>query len=190
MKNITNWIVLIIFLAPFDIYPQSNHKAANKGFHGKNSSPFSERAPGSVPGNMQYSDDYYDLQFEYACADASGEAGIECDGNYFYTTKWNGTGNFFKYDVDGTFLGQIDIAGAAGVRDLAYDGIYMYGAAANTSLFEMDFENHLLVSTITAPVEVRAIAYDDKRRRFLGQQLVNKPHLIRPEWPGVEFFSN
>jgi len=137
-----------------------------------------EAAGGSFPGKMVYSDDPYNLQFEFACGDASGEAGTECDGNYIYTTKWNGTGNFFRYELDGTFIGQFYIAGTAGVRDLAYDGVYMYGAAANTSLFEMDFNDELLVNTLSAPVATRAIAYDEGENGFWANNWSNNPVLF------------
>ena len=32
----------------------------------------------------------FDLQFQYPCAIGDGEAGIETDGDFIYTTKWNG----------------------------------------------------------------------------------------------------
>jgi len=69
-------------------------RLAKEGYAGN-----AEAVEGFVPGPVQYSDDPYDLQFEYACADATGEAGIECDGNYLYTTKWNGD-LFFRYGMD------------------------------------------------------------------------------------------
>ncbi len=45
---------------------------------------------------------------------------------------------------------------------------YFYGAAASTSLFEMDLANKTLVSTITAATACRAIAYDDDDNTFWG----------------------
>ena len=113
------------------------------------------------------SDDLYDLQFEFACGDASGEAGIESDGSYIYTTKWNGA-VFFRYELDGTFLGDFACGSAAAVRDLAYDGTYFYGGAAATTIFQCDFDNETLVSTFTAPVATRAIAYNDDLDGFYG----------------------
>ena len=108
------------------------------------------------------SDVLFDLQFQYACYDAGGEAGIETDGNFIYVPLWNGS-DYLRYNLDGSFVEYFTVAGTAQVRDLAYDGQYFYGAAANTSLFEMDFTPgaEALVSTITAPVSCRAIAYDD-----------------------------
>ncbi|MBE0637237.1 MAG: T9SS type A sorting domain-containing protein [Bacteroidales bacterium] len=124
------------------------------------SDPNSERAPGSYFGNeVINSDADYDLQFEYACGDASGEAGIETDGNFFYTTKWNGSG-FFKYHIDGTFLGAFQVGTVNAIRDLAYDGTYFYGGAAATTVYIMDFNTNTLIGQFTAPVAVRAIAYD------------------------------
>ncbi|MDO9577993.1 MAG: hypothetical protein Q7J16_08915, partial [Candidatus Cloacimonadales bacterium] len=113
-------------------------------------------------------DDLFDLQFAYPCAIATGEAGFETDGNYLYTTEWNGAGGFFRYNLDGTYVGTFVIPGAQFLRDLAYDGQYFYGAAANTSLRQMDFTPgaEALISTITAPVAVRAIAYDDDTNSF------------------------
>ncbi len=96
----------------------------------------------------------------------AGCAGIETDGNHIYTVYWNpGTAgrNFDKYTMDGTFVEEFEITGVSAVRDLAYNPAtgYFYGAAANTTLWEMDLENKTLVSTITAPVECRAIAFDE-----------------------------
>jgi len=113
------------------------------------------------------SDVLFDLQFQYPCYDAGGEAGIETDGNFIYVPLWNGS-DYLRYNLDGTFVEYFSVAGTAAVRDLAYDGQYFYGAAANTSLFEMDFTPgaEVLVSTITAPVSCRAIAYDNAADGF------------------------
>jgi hypothetical protein len=106
-------------------------------------------------------DELFDLQFCYPVGVGDGEAGIECDGNYFYTAKWNGNA-FYKYELDGTYIGEFTVNGCPGsIRDLAYDGQYFYGAAADNTVYEMDFENQIVISTITAPITVRAIAYDE-----------------------------
>ncbi|RLB67213.1 MAG: hypothetical protein DRH04_08295 [Deltaproteobacteria bacterium] len=111
----------------------------------------------------------WDLQFSWPTFYNDGEAGVECDGNFIYTAQWNGT-RFSKYTLDGTWVEDFNIPGVSGVRDLAYneaDG-YFYGAAASTSVYQMDFENHLLVSTINAPTAVRAIAFNDETSTFYG----------------------
>jgi len=109
--------------------------------------------------------DFMDLQFEYPVGGSGGEAGIETDGNYIYTTKWNGN-YFYQYEIDGTYIGSFTINGVAVVRDLAFDGTCFFGGAATPTVFEMDFENKVLVSTITAPTNVRAIAYNDNEDAF------------------------
>jgi hypothetical protein len=111
--------------------------------------------------------DLFDLQFDWPVGNASGEAGIETDGNFIYTTLWNGT-EFCKYDLSGNYLGTFACGSAGAIRDLAYDGTYFYGAAAATTIFEMDFTNQVVVSTFTAPVDVRAIAYNEDEDVFYG----------------------
>jgi carboxypeptidase family protein/type IX secretion system substrate protein len=121
-------------------------------------SPMYREIKNNAPANR----DLWDTQFTFACGDASGEAGIESDGVYIYTTKWNaGSGTFFRYELDGTFLGSFTVSGGCqDVRDLAYDGEYFYGSNASTSVWQMDFDAEVTVSTINAPVAARAIAYD------------------------------
>jgi len=137
----------------------------------------SEVAPGFVPGPIQYSDEPYDLQFEYPCENLGFESGIETNGQYIYTTEWNGT-QFFRYAMNGTFVGSFEILGTGNVRDLAYDGMYFYGAAASTTVFKMDFENEMLISTLSAPVEVRAIAYDSGEDGFWANNWSDSPTLF------------
>ncbi len=113
------------------------------------------------------SDDIFDLIFEFPCAIGGGEAGIETDGIFIYTTKWNGD-QFYKYEIDGTFLDTLIISGVSNIRDLAYDGTYFFGGAASTTVYELDFENSILISSFTAPTDVRAIAYNDNEDIFLA----------------------
>ncbi|MBL7105295.1 MAG: carboxypeptidase regulatory-like domain-containing protein, partial [Bacteroidales bacterium] len=102
----------------------------------------------------------FDLQFEWPVGVGGGEAGIECDGINIYTTKWNGA-DFYRYELDGTYLESFTISGASNVRDLAYNGTYFYGGAGSSAVFEMDFAGQSLVSTFTAPTDVRAIGYNE-----------------------------
>jgi hypothetical protein len=104
--------------------------------------------------------DFMDLQFQYPVGVGGGEAGIETDGEFIYTTKWNGAG-FYKYGIDGTYLGTFAIAGTSAIRDLAFDGTYFYGGAGLSTVYEMDFANQLLISSFTAPTDCRAIAYNE-----------------------------
>jgi len=102
----------------------------------------------------------FDLQFDWPVGVGGGEAGIECDGNYIYTTKWNGA-DFYRYQLDGTYIESFTVTGAANVRDLAYNGTYFYGGAATSTVFEMDFDAQSLVSSFTAPTDCRAIGYNE-----------------------------
>jgi len=105
-------------------------------------------------------EEFMDLQFEYPVGIGGGEVGIETDGNFIYTSKWNGD-NFYKYDLDGNYVGSFTISGVSAIRDMAYDGQYFYGGTGLSTVYEMDFENHILVSTFTAPTDCRAIAYNE-----------------------------
>ena len=107
--------------------------------------------------------DQWDVQYNFPVGVGGGEAGNESDGSYIYTTKWNGgNGTFYKYELDGTYLESFTIAGCQDVRDLAYDGTYMYGSNATTSVWEMDFDGQTVISTINAPTACRAVAYDEQ----------------------------
>ena len=93
--------------------------------------------------------------------------GIETDGTNIYVACWLDS-YFERYDMNGVFEGYFTIEGVSEVRDMAYNSNtgYFYGAAANTSLFEMDLTNETLISTTTIPTECRAIAYDDVDNTF------------------------
>lgn len=126
---------------------------------------------------MEINTEVRDIAFgdcvSYFDTDASGCPGIETDGNFIYTVYWNSTNAaryFDRYTMDGTFVEGFEVTGAIDIRDMAYNPNtgYFYGAAANTSLFEMDFTqgSEALVSTITAATASRAIAYDDDDMTF------------------------
>ncbi len=42
------------------------------------------------PHATTFTDDLFDEQFQFVCEGGNGEAGIETNGNYIYTSKWNG----------------------------------------------------------------------------------------------------
>jgi hypothetical protein len=111
-------------------------------------------------------EDMFDVIMDVPVGIGGGEAGIETDGSYIYTTMWNGVGEFQRYSMDGTWLETISVSGSAGCRDLAFDGTYFYGSAATTTIFEMDLGNEILISTFNAPTECRAIAYNETDDAF------------------------
>ncbi len=112
----------------------------------------------------------WDIQYSFDMDGPSGLtglAGAECDGEFIYATAW-ASNNIVKFDVDGNFIETFTIPGVSGLRDLAFDGTYMYGAAASTTVYKMDFTAQTLVSSFTAPTAVRAIAYDSDADGFWG----------------------
>lgn len=98
---------------------------------------------------------------------ASGNAGAEFDGTYFYTARWN-TNLIHQYDSSGNLLKEFSIPGVSGLRDLAYceaNG-YLYGGAAGSVIWGFDPIGETLEETITGNFLCRAIAYDDDLDAF------------------------
>lgn len=141
------------------------------------SSQVTEYGPKTPMKSIPQSDALFDVQLDVPVGVGGGEAGIESDGTYIYTSMWNGNGEFQKYDASGNWIETFTIASAAACRDIAYNGTYFYGAAASTTVFEMDFGTAAMVSTFTAPVDVRAIAYNENDDTFFannwGSDIVN-----------------
>lgn len=108
------------------------------------------------------------IQLQYAAATITGGiglAGAEWDGTHFYVAEWGSSGNrkVFKLNLNGTLAGQFTttwVPGTSGLRDLAFDGMYLYGSDATNTIFCFD-GNGNIINTITSPVAVRAIAYDE-----------------------------
>jgi type IX secretion system substrate protein/carboxypeptidase family protein len=106
-----------------------------------------------------------ELQFSFPDLIASGEAGCETDGEFIFTTLPDA---FVKYDMDGFLIESFSIPGVSNVKDLAFDGEFFYGAAANTTVFVMDFDSHSLITTFTAPAAIRSIAFSEDDNTFYG----------------------
>ncbi|MFK5854633.1 MAG: T9SS type A sorting domain-containing protein [Bacteroidota bacterium] len=105
--------------------------------------------------------DYLDLQFSFPVSDDVGQAGVESDGSYIYTSIWSNN-YFVKYDFDGNVVDTFSINGVSEVRDMAFCEVdsYMYGASpTNSMVYIMDFSNGTLVDYIYIS-DARAIAYD------------------------------
>lgn len=116
-------------------------------------------AQNKVAGQLQFS---YDVDTP---SGMTGIAGAECDGQFFYVTKW-ASSDIAKFDLNGNYIETFSIAGVSGLRDLAYDGQYFYGGAASTTIYKMDFASKQLIGTISSPTAVRAIAYDSDQDGF------------------------
>ena len=136
--------------------PIANPEAAN----------YCDNAPVQGPLIESQSRILFDLQFYYPTQVNDGEYGIVCDGNYFYVSRWSAA-SFYKYDLSGNYLETFSVTGvSSGLRDLTYDGTYFYGAATTATIYQMDFNTHTLIGTITAPSGVRGIAYDEDNDAF------------------------
>ncbi|MDH7507575.1 MAG: hypothetical protein QHH15_07335, partial [Candidatus Thermoplasmatota archaeon] len=90
---------------------------------------------------------------------ANGNAGAEFDGTYLYSTRWQ-SNLIHRYDINGNLVEEFSIPGVSGLRDLAFDGTYMWGGAAAGTIWKMNFTSKTLVATITGSFQCRAIAYD------------------------------
>ncbi len=131
--------------------------------------------PGTPPGEavppVWVSTVPWDLQFVFDVQTFSGatdNAGAEFDGTYFYVTGF-ATNLIHKYDVSGKLLESFSIPGVSNLRDLAFDGTYMYGGRVENQIYQMDFRNKTLLGTIPSPVPVRHIAYHaDADAFFVG----------------------
>jgi hypothetical protein len=108
---------------------------------------------------------------------ALGNAGAEFDGTYFYSTRW-ASNLIHKIDGQGNLVEEFSIPGVTGLRDLAYDGTYFYGGAAANTIYMMDFATKTLIGTISSPVAVRFIAYDEANDAFWCGTWADPPTLV------------
>ena len=131
-----------------------------------------EKDPNAKQTTVPPSDYLFDPQFNWPLVNPEGTSvGIETDGNFIYTCHWQ-DGNYYRYDMDGNYIETFTITGASLQRDIAYNpnNGYFYGAAASTTVWEMDFTQgaEALVSTITAPTAIRACGFDDVNGYLFG----------------------
>ena len=116
--------------------------------------------------NLNPSRDYLDVQFTFPCYFADGEAGVESDGSFIYSSKWKGA-RFACYNFDGSLVDSFNIIGVDKVRDMAFcetDG-YMYGTEPvsgidSSRIYKMDFNTRTLIDVLYIPDPVRTLAYD------------------------------
>ncbi len=127
-----------------------------------NGSNSAEISPYENNVQISGSDEIWDVLWTFE-ANSGSQPGIETDGNHFYCPKWNAA-TITRYEMDGSNPVEFTIEGVENIRDLAYDGNYFYGAAADMDLKVMDFENETLIATISANCTgvtgIRHIAFD------------------------------
>ncbi|MBL7149721.1 MAG: T9SS type A sorting domain-containing protein, partial [Candidatus Cloacimonetes bacterium] len=135
--------------------------------------------------------DMWDLQFSFdatAASGAPGNAGVEFDGTYFYSTRWAAS-LIHKYDINGILVSEFSIPGVTGLRDLAYDGTHFYGGNAGNTIYEMDFDTQTLIGTISSSVGVRAIAYDSDLDAFYVTNWADPIGLIARDGTTISTFN-
>ncbi len=98
--------------------------------------------------------------------------GVEFDGTYFWVTGANSGSDpnkLYKFDANGNLLETYDQPSHAtewGLRDLAWDGQYLYGSASNI-ISIIDPATGQEVGTFTGPESPnRALAYDPATDHF------------------------
>ncbi|MBE9491244.1 MAG: hypothetical protein IMY70_00040, partial [Bacteroidetes bacterium] len=111
------------------------------------------------------------LQFAFPVSGSSEEIAVGTDGNYFYTSTildW-----FFKYDLDGNYIGTFQIPGAYHIYDMTYlpDEGYFYCANSYNKVYVLDMKKGRLIRCFYIPHTIRSIAYDFTRDAFWGCDL-------------------
>jgi FlgD Ig-like domain len=156
-----------------------------------------EKSPNFTKIEISNFDDMWDVLLQFDVDTPSGQtglAGMEWDGTYFYASKWNGSEQLFKFDVDGNYIEPITVP-LTSCRDMAYDGIYMYGSPASSEVSCWESETGTAVpgNYINVPgALVRALAYDAITDTFWsgnwGDNIVNWDRmgtiLNSYPWPG------
>ncbi len=134
------------------------------------------------PGNMRYKpanlgskENLGDSLWAFDAGTPANETqclGVEFDGTYFWVTGANSSSDpnkLYKFDANGNLLEIYDQPSHAtgwGLRDLAWDGQYLYGSASNL-ISIIDPATGQEVGTLTGPENPnRALAYDHATDHF------------------------
>ena len=134
-------------------------------------------APGAVPGTSHPSDEQWDWLYAWPDMEAqsgdNGMLGICFDGTNLWVSGRGVTEDNMFYlfepetgDMVDSFL--TGTTSAWGVRDMCYDGIYIYGGE-DGGLHQYDVQTHEMVGTIPTPDSMafqRANAYDPATDHF------------------------
>jgi len=118
--------------------------------------------------NNQQPLDMWDVLFDFdveEASGASGNAGAHFTDDEFYSTRW-ASNLQHQYDIEGNLLKQYSVGGVSGIRDLAYDGDYLYGGAAGGSIWGWDPVGETLEVTISGGFQCHAIAYNSDADTF------------------------
>lgn len=87
------------------------------------------------------------------------EMAVATDGRYVYTSVYNEDGLIDKYTLGGEFVQSYQIDGLEGIRNLAFDGEYLYAGDNTTSIHKLDPETMTLIESINISEYSRHLAY-------------------------------
>lgn len=85
--------------------------------------------------------------------------GVTSDGKYIYTSVYNENGRIERFTLDGKSAGTFAIDDVEGIRNLAYDGQYLYAADNTNYIHKIDPETMSLVESIAISEYSRHIAF-------------------------------
>ena len=117
------------------------------------------------PGDLSATEvEDWNLLYSFNLSSA-GQQGVASDGEYIYTCSWQasptGGYSFYKYTMEGVLVEGFNIEGIGEIRDLTYDGTYFYGSKKDNYIYQMDFVNKTLVSSVsTVCPSIYFCAYD------------------------------
>lgn len=145
--------------------------------------------PCSMHAQQQKSRDMWDFVNSFTCS-TGRQHGVVYDGEYIYTSAWGKSSNvlsmFYKYDLEGNLIEEFDVPGIDNsdnyLRDMTYDGSYVYGCDAHSStIWCYDLRNKVLVSQINTNLgELGTCTYDPVYDAFwVGERATgNSPNLL------------
>lgn len=84
---------------------------------------------------------------------------VASDGKYIYTSVYNESGRIERYTLDGKSAGSFVVSDVDGIRNLAFDGKYLYAADNTTNIHKIDPETMSLIETIAISEYSRHLAY-------------------------------
>lgn len=107
----------------------------------------------------------FDLQFDYVLP-RGGFAAITWTWSEFWISKWNSDSLFTVDDSTGAITSSFFITGVTGVRALTFDGNHIWVANNTSTIYKVDTLTHAVISTLTAPYDVRGLAFDNTNGGF------------------------
>ena len=125
--------------------------------------------PCTMQAQQQSPRDMWDFVNSFVCS-TGRQHGVVYDGEHIYTSAWGKSSSvlsmFYKYDLNGNLIEEFDVPGIENsdnyMRDMTYDGQYVYGCDAHSStIWCYDLRNKNLVGQINTTLsELGICTYD------------------------------